>query len=418
MSILAIASTHLKSWIRSREAFFFSLIFPLIFLVIFSSIFTGSSVQTITLYVQNQDIIDGNPSEFSKIYINILNSTKLFNIKTLPSDVDAVNYLKEENKGNLAFKLRLLIIPKGFNENITNIIIKNRIKIEIENIKFLLNSSFINETLKNYLKDALLYLNQTYYSIPKSDLQIKIVTDNTNDQDYIILSNIIKEINNVFLNNLLGISSEFNINTINLSEQRLKPIDYYLTGILTAFVMTNSLFGLAPSIAYLRERGILKRLISTPLKKSEFFIGLILSVITMNFILLTILALTAVLIYGATFNFNLFWVVIFITGIIFFSGLGIFIGTLSKKPETASVLVNVIGFPMMFLSGAFWPIEIMPEFLQYVAKLLPLYYYSISFRYAIILNDINLALTPFLIVFTLSIIFIIFAIKTLVWEEK
>ena len=51
-----------------------------------------------------------------------------------------------------------------------------------------------------------------------------------------------------------------------------------------------------------------------------------------------------------------------------------------KDPEAAAGLGNAIAFPMMFLSGTYWPVSIMPAFLQSTAQFLPLTYFSEALR--------------------------------------
>lgn len=88
-----------------------------------------------------------------------------------------------------------------------------------------------------------------------------------------------------------------------------------------------------------------------------------------------------------------------------------------KMLETATGVGNAIAFPMMFLSGAFWPIEIMPDYLQFVAKLLPLYYFHQGLRNIMILNNLDQAFTSFLVLGVLAILFIPLAIKVTKWKE-
>ena len=57
-----------------------------------------------------------------------------------------------------------------------------------------------------------------------------------------------------------------------------------------------------------------------------------------------------------------------------FASLGMLVGTVTKNPETAGVIGNIVTFPMMFLSGTFFPISIMPQYLQNIAHVLPLFY--------------------------------------------
>jgi ABC-2 type transport system permease protein len=59
-------------------------------------------------------------------------------------------------------------------------------------------------------------------------------------------------------------------------------------------------------------------------------------------------------------------------GIVMILGIGLAIGGWSKNERQAAPLSNIIVFPMMFLSGTFFPRFIMPEWLQNVSALLPL----------------------------------------------
>ena len=59
----------------------------------------------------------------------------------------------------------------------------------------------------------------------------------------------------------------------------------------------------------------------------------------------------------------------------------------AKEAESASAVANAFLFPMMFLSGTFFPVEMMPDFLQSFAKLLPLYYVNEALRAAMIFAD-------------------------------
>ena len=40
------------------------------------------------------------------------------------------------------------------------------------------------------------------------------------------------------------------------------------------------------------------------------------------------------------------------------------VGTITKNPETAGIIGNIVTFPMMFLGGTFFPISTMPQYLQ------------------------------------------------------
>jgi ABC-2 type transport system permease protein len=71
----------------------------------------------------------------------------------------------------------------------------------------------------------------------------------------------------------------------------------------------------------------------------------------------------------------------------------------------------------MFLSGAFWPVDIMPDYLQSIAKILPLYYFHQGLRELLIFKNIEQSYTSFIIMTSMAIIFTTLAIKITKWKE-
>ncbi len=69
-----------------------------------------------------------------------------------------------------------------------------------------------------------------------------------------------------------------------------------------------------------------------------------------------------------------------------FVGLGIVITSFTKDQETAQMLMMTLMFPMMFLSGVFFPIQQMPWYMQDISKALPLTYASDALRKVMVLG--------------------------------
>jgi ABC-2 type transport system permease protein len=78
---------------------------------------------------------------------------------------------------------------------------------------------------------------------------------------------------------------------------------------------------------------------------------------------------------------------------------------------------GAITFPMMFLAGTFFPLEQMPEFLQAVAQVLPLYYVNEALRNAMIIADFDKTIyfTSFVLVF--AALFFIIGVFLTKWKE-
>ena len=63
-----------------------------------------------------------------------------------------------------------------------------------------------------------------------------------------------------------------------------------------------------------------------------------------------------------------------------FIALGYVIASFAKTEESANGMTSVIQFPLMFLSGTFFPIEAMPDYLKAIARVMPLTYLSDALR--------------------------------------
>jgi ABC-2 type transport system permease protein len=99
-----------------------------------------------------------------------------------------------------------------------------------------------------------------------------------------------------------------------------------------------------------------------------------------------ILAL-AVTLFGVTIHGSILLVFgLLLLGVFSFVGLGIVITSFAKDQGTATMLVTTLIFPMMFLSGVFFPIQEMPWYMQDISKALPLTYASDALRKVMVLG--------------------------------
>jgi ABC-2 type transport system permease protein len=121
--------------------------------------------------------------------------------------------------------------------------------------------------------------------------------------------------------------------------------------------------------------------------------------------------------FGSTAGFTVGVLPFIILGPFFFVSLGMLVGSVTKSQESAGVVGNIITFPMMFLSGTFFPISMMPQYLQVVAHVFPLYYLIQGLSDVMVFNNITQASINILILIALTIIVFIAAIKAFKWRE-
>jgi ABC-2 type transport system permease protein len=105
-------------------------------------------------------------------------------------------------------------------------------------------------------------------------------------------------------------------------------------------------------------------------------------------------------------------------GAFLFVSMGMLFGSAVKDPESAVAIANIIGFPMMFLSGSFFPIESFPMYLQVVAKVMPLTYLNDGLRDTMVNSYDVGALINLGILVAVGIVFAVLASRLMSWKEK
>lgn len=79
-------------------------------------------------------------------------------------------------------------------------------------------------------------------------------------------------------------------------------------------------------------------------------------------------------------------VLLLLLGVLSFTGIGIIATSIAADQETAMMMMMLMQFPMMFLSGILFPIDQLPGWLASVGKSLPLYYAADALRKVVVLN--------------------------------
>ncbi len=162
--------------------------------------------------------------------------------------------------------------------------------------------------------------------------------------------------------------------------ENLNFISYFVPSMLGLSVMQVGIFAAIPLVAD-REKGILKRLAATPLRRWQ----LVGSNVMMR--LLIALAQTIIIVAVGTLAFGVeivgSMIVTFafvVLGAVTFLALGYVIASFATTEDSANGMTSMIQFPMMFLSGAFFQIDQMPQFLQVIARVIPLTYLADALR--------------------------------------
>ena len=356
----------LMSFYREKTAMFFTIAFPIILILVFGTIFMSQDNVSFHLCVQDLDQTNSSAQSVKTLELN-----GKFKITKVDPAVNATQYVRD-NKVNL-----VLVIPKGYERSL---------------------------------------LQRAMFSDPNASITITYIYDPSSSS----VSTKMEILNSVFA----GINQEMSgkppfIRSAERSilTKKYRFIEFFIPGIIAMAVMTLSLFGTVNLNTELRQKGIIRKLSTTPITRTEW----ILSDILYQFILAVISTIAMLLVSRAVFNVSLHidaWLPAFILlDVIAFVGIGMILTRFVKEAQSAAAAANAISFPMMFLSGSFFPIELMPGFLQKIAKMLPLYYVNEGLRAAMVFEDNMAALRDAAIIGVFAAVVFILGIIATKWED-
>lgn len=161
-------------------------------------------------------------------------------------------------------------------------------------------------------------------------------------------------------------------------------LTYLMPSILAMSLMQLGIYGAIP-LVQLREKRILVRLSATPLRRATFVASNLVVRIALGAVQAVLLVGLGVVAFHVPIAGNLAAVAaLVVLGAAAFTGIGYVVASFVTSEESATVVTGLVSFPLMFLSGIFFPVELMPEFVRPVAALLPLTYLGDALRQALV----------------------------------
>jgi ABC-2 type transport system permease protein len=356
----------IKSFYRAKSAMFFTIAFPIILILVFGALFMNQDNMSFDLCVQDLDHTDSSAQ-----LVKTLELDGKFKVIKIDPAINATQYAREK-KLNL-----VLIIPKDYEKSLN------------QSIEFDDPSASVTLT---YLYDP-----------SSSSVSMKMQ----------ILNSVFAGINQKMSGKPPFIRSA----ETSILAKKYRFIEFFVPGIIAMSVMTLSLFGTVNLNTELRQKGVIRKLSTTPITRTEW----ILSNILYQFILAVLSTMAMLLVSYAVFSVSLqinAWLPVFIVLDVFaFVGIGMILTRFAKEAESAAAAANAISFPMMFLSGSFFPLEMMPGFMQTVARILPLYYVNEGLRASMVFDDPMTALRYSAIIGVFAAMVFSLGIIATKWEE-
>jgi len=312
---------NMLTFLRERATLFWTFAFPLLFIVIFGGLFGGNQSPSYSVGVAGD-----STSTAGQAILTAFQQTKVFTLH--PGDLNAeLKSLKDGNRD------AVLDLPASVGTN-------------------------------------------------QSPAQVKVYYDPTISSNQTILLPIVDQVLAGVNQRLSGVRPLLVAAPATIQTHQLRPIDFLLPGILAMALMQLGLFS-AQAIVTQRETRVLRRLGATPLPRAV----LIGSQVAARLLIAVLQAVVLLIVARALFKFQISGsvtqVAVFVAlGALTFVALGYVVAAVSPTAETAQPVAQAISFPMLFLSGVFFPISLIPNIVQPIVRVLPLTYLSDALRQA------------------------------------
>jgi ABC-2 type transport system permease protein len=321
-ALLRLTAANIKSFTRDRAALFWTLAFPLIFVFLFGSIFSGGSSERTIGFAD----LDGSArsAELKAAFASQPN------VKVVDgSETDLVAQMRD---GQLS---TVLVVPAGYGATV----------------------------------DA-----------KTATAQIKVYTDPAQTAaqgaTFQLVGGVLGAVNQA----ASGRPPAVSFSNQAVQTQDLTFISYLVPSILGMSLMQLGIFSAIPLVAD-REKHILKRLQATPLRRWQLVGSNVLMRLVISVVQTVIIVGVGAGVFHVEVSGNWLLIgVLVVLGSMTFIALGYVIASFAKTEESANGMTSVVQFPLMFLSGTFFPIDSMPDALRTVARALPLTYLGDALR--------------------------------------
>ena len=329
--LLTLILANIRSFTRDRAALFWTLAFPLIFIIMFGAIFTGGGDPTREFAFADED--HSTQSAGLRAALDAVDGVAIL-------DLDEATGLAEMRKGEAD---AVIVVPAGYGAAL-----------------------------------------EALAAAPGAPTTIEVYTDPTQQNQSAATFQAVGAVLARINLEISGRGPAVVPTPRHVQTENLTFISYLVPSILGMALMQLGVFAALPLVAD-REKLILKRLSATPLRRWQL--------VGSNVVMRLIIAIvqTVIIVGVGSFAFDvqiagnpLVVGALILVGSVSFIALGYVVASFAPTEEAANGMASIVQFPLMFLSGTFFPIDAMPPALQTVARALPLTYLSDGLRQAMV----------------------------------
>lgn len=158
-----------------------------------------------------------------------------------------------------------------------------------------------------------------------------------------------------------------------VTEPGSRYIDFLVPGLLGMGLMSSGLWGIGFTIVEMRTQKLVKRLMATPMKRTDFLLAFVLMRSLFLLVELPVLIAFGYFVFGVPLRGSIALLgAIAVLGSLMFAGVGLLVASRAKNTQTVMGLINLASMPMYLFSGVFFSADRFPELMQPLIRALPL----------------------------------------------
>ncbi len=353
MSMRAIASVAYKEFLhihRDRRVLLLLLILPPLFTLLFGHAFENTQLTDVPAL-----LIDRDNTPRTQRFIDIISKDKTFRWSR-----PAPGFNRESDLLANGVKASL-VIPAGWSDSLS--------KGDPKPVPLYLDGSDTNTAAT---LEGAVQLNLGKFQAGERDLIVENLPDDVIELGKKLPIDIRKQ--------FVSLMSAWSAEAKNLYNPKSRFIDYVFPGIIGLILQLLTVTLMACTIARERESGTLYQLLVTSLKRGEIVVGKILPYLVVSIVLILVVILVTLLHFQVALYQPAALGLICLLFLLCSLGLGLLISAFSRTQTQAIQFSVFFLLPVFVLSGAFAPLEQLPQTIRYISELFPLTHFCRAFR--------------------------------------
>ena len=385
---LWIAHKDLLEFSRNRVALVLIIIMPLFMMGMVGYIFpSNNSISHVPVALVNLDAAQGNTSLSTQFVAQLQalnNKTGMMDLSTAASAADVKSSIQngQQSAG--------IIIGTNFTSNLES--------GQQADVTLIIDQS--NPQLENLVQGSLTQ------AIGQMGTQTAVQDLNLTDKTPLNLS--------------LARVAPYNVQTTGVVSGPSNYFQFVAPGITAMVAMMALMTGLPHAISFERDVGTLDGLLAAPVHRMSIVGGKVIAQTVRGMIEGLVALALAIFLFGVDVHGSMALVLgLLLLTVFSIVGLGILVTSLAGTEETATMIMMSLLFPMMFFSGVFFPLQLMPSFMQVIAQFFPLTHAVTALRRVVVLGaGISAISTDVIILFGFGIVLLLVALVAFEWAMK